>query len=32
MFGKYFVEENSSWKTYLGALFIAVSSSGIVFT
>jgi drug/metabolite transporter (DMT)-like permease len=32
MFGKYFVGETSSWKTYLGALFIAVSSSGIVFT
>ena len=30
IFGKYFVNEVSSWKTYLGALLITISAGGII--
>lgn len=29
-FGKFFVNESSSWKTYLGAILIATASSGVM--
>ena len=31
LFGKYFVDESASWKTYVGAFLIALSASGIAF-
>ena len=31
VFGKYFVDESPSWRTYVGAFLIALSASGIAF-